>query len=466
MSFHDQIKADRDAALPDVAEIKTYRNYVKGKQRGTLTVQQERILRGLLGKNYCDNASKKALEAMTNRLDLTRFDVANPSVARWLADWWVTAQLADFSTDVHRATFRDGSHYGALRWDNARRRVTVHRERAWDGISGMYVHYGEDGQPLYAVKEWKAVEGLRRTLYHPHVIERWIADGDGWKPYALPGETSWMSPWVRPDGRPIGIPVVHFANVSMDDLPHGDSFLAGGLLGAQDDINDAQRDLSAAARLTGYLAFWATGVDLAKDANGNPIPLQLAPGAFFHSPRPDSRFGSLPAGDLSQLINNLHEKLYTFARNSSVPVHMITGGDWPSGEALLRAEQPLVDLVRNCAKRVGPAWASLAHKAVVLANVFGLEGLDEDAMITAVFAAPERRDLLTLGPVAASVAPYLSQRAILRMLGYSPTEVEQIMAERDQEAAQINARATPQAYGVNAAMAQPPATQDAADANA
>jgi hypothetical protein len=77
-SIHSRIEAERKAALPHADALKTFRNYARGMQRGTLTAGQERILRGLLGNRFADNVCKRILSELRNRLRLARFEVPSP----------------------------------------------------------------------------------------------------------------------------------------------------------------------------------------------------------------------------------------------------------------------------------------------------------------------------------------------------------------------------------------------------
>lgn len=438
MTMYDVLAQRRAATQPDAHHVSTFRAYAKGKQRATLTHGQSRILRGLLGHLFCDNICQMVLSRVTARLTLARFAVDGPATAAaaveaYLQEWWTLNQLDRLSVAVQYATLRDGNHGVALDWRDGR--VVCTREPWWNGTRGVWVAYDELGRPEYALKEWAQL----RTIWYPDRIERYQADGQGWQPRRLAGDPAWPVPWLDATGQPLGLPVVHFAAFDRpndgddadDATPdYGMSLLDGGVLGLQDEINDVQRDISAAARFAGYQMLYGTGVQPAYDEAGNERPIIVEPGAFFRDPSPDAQFGTLPAGSLQELERTLTVKLQAVSRMTGVPQHLISG-DWPSGEALLRAEQSLIDKATTLATALGPAWASVAHKATRLANTFGGAGLDEGSLLTAVFAPADRRDPLTLALIAEKRAPYVSRRETLRTLGYSPQEQERILAEMD-----------------------------------
>ena len=458
-NIHEEIEAEREAALPNAEDLVTYRRYARGKHEESLTPYQSRVLQGILGNDFCDNVVGRVLSELRNRLRLDRFDVAgegaaHEAVKEYLSDLWTLCRFRSLSGAVHYATMRDGDHAVSLAYlqrPNGERRVSVQREGWWNGKYGMFVAYDDYGLPSYAFKDWKGRDGRDyRTIYYDDRLERYRKEGDGWRPYALPTDPEdGVVPWTmngKPDGEPLGLPVVHFANIQVPQDPtgqgkkgevdplYGGSELAGGLLGLQDEINDIHRDITANARFNAYQMTYGTGIQERRDEEGKAIPYTPFPGAFFQSDNPDARFGRIEAGDVEPLRDTLRIKIEAISRGSSVPMFAIQG-EWPSGEALIRAEMPLIDKVETIAASVGPAWASVAHKATRLHNAFGGGDLDEDLMISAVFGPMVRRDELTQALIAEKKHPHISEKETLRILGYSPEDIERIMTEREEERA-------------------------------
>jgi hypothetical protein len=439
---HAELEAERDAAQPHPEKVSAFRSYALGRQRNTLTLGQMRILQGVVmgGNLHADNVCRMVVQSLANRLLLLRFAIAGQGSAAaqvegYLRELWTKNQLPALAAAAHYATLRDGNHAIMLSWQgDAAGRALLTRERWWNGDQGVYVAYDPLGGPRYAVKEWTAPEGLRRTVWYPDRLQRYLAGGDGWRPYALP--------WRDRAGRPLGIPVVHLAAADVpadgdqpsdDAAAYGSSVLDGGVLGLQDEINDVQRDITAAARFAGYQMLYATGVTPRYGLDGERERLVVEPGALFEDESPAAAFGTLPAGSLVELERTLTVKLQAVARQTAVPMHLF-GGAWPSGEALMRAERPLTDRVEALARVIGPAWSSIAHQATRLAQTFGGAQLDPDLLITAVFAPSERRDPLARSSIATAEAPFVSRRETLRTLGRSPEEIERILTELDQEA--------------------------------
>lgn len=465
-STHDRIDRERKAVMPSEftwADIQQFRDYYRGRHKSTITAAQKKLLESLTGNRFSDNLCRLIVNAVSNRTELLGWGVADDpagTVQEALTHLFIRNQLADFGYEVGLATIRDGNHAVGLRWvasatadtrnqrgdgSLSRRsgRVILRREPWWNGKTGMFVAYDDDGRPAYAVREWFHALGdpptqqRRRTIYFPGRIERYIAAGDGWRPFPLPGEPeTGIVLWERPDGRPLGIPVVHFPNGSDDDTPYGASDLDGGVLGAQDQINDLQVDLSAAARMTAFQMYTATGVAVERDAQGNAKPLGVGPGRTLQTESADGRFGVLPAGDLSQLERTYNLKVQAISVMTDTPIHVITG-NWPSGEALLKADMPLVQKVQRLIKAVGPSWTEVAHRSTELMNAFSDAELNEDALITATFSPAERRDEGALADIGLKKAQRLVEveriqsRWALKEAGVPDEEIDQVIADRE-----------------------------------
>lgn len=478
-SIHEQIESDRERAYPpgDVSLIRRFRDYARGRQRGTLTREQMKVLQGLLGNRFSDNVCRRILSVATARTEFLQWEVDNTAVSDFLEGVFIRNQVADMQSNVTFATLRDGNHAVAIRWlpDDTMEeggRIVLYRERWWDGREGVFFAYDETGAVGYAVKEWKehispTTVKKRRTLYLPNMIARYIEDGRGWRPFTVFDDVesdTYGGPgielWEKDDGSPLGLPLIHFPNGSDNDRPYGASHIDGGVLAFQDQINNIQHDISAASTMAGYQQTWSTGTALKKDSGGNDVMPQIGPGQHWHADDKDARFGVIPPGDLAALEKAYMLKIGAVSRMTSTPTHFFTG-QWPSGEALIRAEIDLVEFVRDLVRSIGPAWSSVAHRSTEIYNVFHTGGpdLDEEPLIQAIFADPARRDPLTLTQIAVQQAEFISKREQLRLTGHSEQQIDKIMKEREDEAGAAAERMRVAfSAGEPAATGFPPAT--------
>jgi hypothetical protein len=432
---HSEIDEIRKLETPDAADLKTYRRYARGAHNKTQTADQRRAFAGRSLNATADNVLKLILSTAASRLDFTGWEAAPPrelidaegnapapaveaaaGVQRYLEGLYVRNQIARKQYETTFAQLRDGNHAVSLRWKPGASeadpgRVTIHRERWWDGTSGIFVGTDDVDEPAWAVKDWSEfISGKlrkRRVVYYADRFERYIEDGKAWQPYPLPGDPlevirPGVLPWVRAGGKPLGLPVVHFPNGSDDDSPYGLSDLMG-LIGLQDDLNSIQGDIAAAAAFTGYQIIWTAGGLLGADSSATDRKgrLIVGPGSILSFEAADAKAGAISAGDMGQLTKSHEYKRSTIAVDSSTPIHLISG-DWPSGDALIRAEMPLIDKVVRLARVDGPQWVLVGHRGTEIENAFGGGGLNEDALLTAVFAPPERLDALTQAQVAAA----------------------------------------------------------------
>ncbi|MCA1596081.1 MAG: hypothetical protein LC772_06620 [Chloroflexi bacterium] len=488
-AIHEQIKIDRNTYRDDPFEVKTFRQYAKGKHAIILTPKQKLILRNLLANRFCYNVSHQIIAEARDRLEMERWHCQDEQVENWVNDFYGTARLQARQNQVHYDALRDGNTCVALGWDPNRMQVQMYREDWWDGERGTFVGYDELDNVYYACKDWpdviKGIEldpttgylnygvgmvnqaVIRRTIWFDDRLERWVSmdGGASWRPFELPGDGGWPVPWLKRDGTPGRIPIVHFANSTRGAGNYGMSEIDGGAVGYNDQLNDLEWAMSACGRLTAFQMITGTGVKLTPDPRNNnrPTPPEFGPGQFIWSSNKDARFGHIPPGDAKALIQLHDTKLQHLAQMTRTPCHLI-GGVWPSGDAILRAEKPAVGKAQEQISIFTDAWVSVAHKAVEVWNRYSSGPLlnedSQSAMLSCEFANPERRDPLSMSMIVNNMGDRISAREGLRMMGYTADQIEMIMDEKAEEdrqkieAAQVGfSRGLPGATGVSPSIA-------------
>lgn len=472
--IHARIKLDRDTVSIQKGfvwnHVQAFRDYANGKHSVVLTDKQKQILRNLINERFCDNVCNQIVSEATGRINFLKWESKNEKVSEWLAKWRAVAKIQARQLDIHYKSLRDGNFALAVNWDAKNKRPQIYKEDWWNGIDGIYIHYGDDDSMEYAVKQWsyltlKTVNGQltqlhvsRRVIWFEDRVERWesinSAESDSWYPAPLDSDLDynnnvvWPMPWVDSKGEPLGIPYVHFPNVGRTYGNYGVSELDGGVLGFQDQINDLQYNISMAGRMTGAQQYYATGVkQKMKPGTNDPEPIIVDAGVFHTSTNDKSQFGVLPAGDIDGLLSAYNLKLKRVAQMTGTPLHAITGGDWPSGDALLRAEMPAVGKAIKQINQYKDAWVSVATMAMKIHNVFSSEekinySIDE-GIIEAVFEDPEKRDAVSRSIIVHNLAGVVSKREGLRLMGYSKERAEEIYeesVEEEEEAAEALSR--------------------------
>jgi hypothetical protein len=482
LTIHEQIDNDRGRRKKYWSKIPTYRLYAAGEQQFKLPPKIKEILEGLTEHEFQDNVCGQIIAEARDRCTFEGWAVSGPKedkdpseeppkppvipgvpnppppkvvpspesqaadkVEQFLSDLYATCNVDRRSGEVHYDAFRDADTFVCLEWDAGEKREDMRRDQAWDGNSGTYMAYGDNDRPKYAVRQWvedTEEKWWRKNIYWPDRIERYVSKdmGTSWQRNPLPikdefgkqvGVEAWPVPWLDDEGQPMGIPVIHFLNSGKGELLYGTSELAGGVLGAQDHLTSMQYDMAGGSRMTAFQIYTAVGVAL-------NTKLNVGAGELWIADKPDAAFGVLPPGDMSQIISVYMLKLQRLSQMTRTPYHIITGGDWPSGEALMRAEQPAIGKAESQIKRLKDCWVQVAHMAIKIHNRFGsgpkLATDPKVARITARFASPDRRDPLSRSAIVANIREDVSPQERLRIMGYPPDRVNAIMEEMDAHA--------------------------------
>ncbi|MFE4451428.1 phage portal protein [Streptomyces sp. NPDC056796] len=152
------------------------------------------------------------------------------------------------------------------------------------------------------------------------------------------------------------------------------------MMALQDRINQTVFDTLVAQTYTSHEVRYATGMappiqrdpetgDPLLDASGNPIPIPINHNAkrFLFAEDPDVKFGSLPAGPISSLIDSIDMSIRHLAAVSQTPPHHLLGQIANlSAEALLAAETALSRKVTEFRNSFGESWERVFRLAAEL----------------------------------------------------------------------------------------------------
>jgi hypothetical protein len=445
---NEQVASDRHNALFGIdkwEDLNIYRRYARGHQAVTLTDEQKKILRLVIGNKFCDNVCHQIVSEARDRIIFRGWKCKAKKVGDWLESFRKSVNLDFRLSSIIYDTLRDGNHAVAVNWQDNKKKPQIYRENWWNGSDGVFITYNDTDEPSYAVKEWITDEGIRRNVWFDNRLERYLSPEGGaeWLPFRLDSDPEqWPIPWTKdktPTGEPLHIPYIHFANNGQTFENYGVSELSGGVIGFQDQINDLHYAITAAGRFTGYQMVTVSGIVLVVDpVTGKTREVEVAPGMVLMSADKDTKWGVIPAGDCSQLIAILDKKMQRCSQMTRTPFHRISGGDWPSGEALLRSEQPAIGKAENQIKRLVSCMEMMGHRATEINNALGSDAkLQEDiekAPVEADFMAPERRDPLSKSIIVTNLGDKISNKEALRIMEYSETEADQIIEEKKEEA--------------------------------
>ena len=398
MSFLDYLS---EAETARQKAIVAARNYHEGNHEVHLSDRMKEFL-NLQGDSnkFRLNVCRAVVSAVSERLIVAGFDTSEqPDAneeklqAKWAWEVWQANRMDAKQDDVHDGTLRDGEFFVIVDWDgeSGYPRFTPHQrfcstETSGDGF-GVRMIYPDDNlysPPSYAVKEWTETlwtdkgrqTRRRRTFYYPNRIERFFYDMAGWKPLEEPGQT-WPVPWVDAATRPLGIPVIHFANKDLrceawDAIP------------MQDATNKTLIDLLAAADMSAFRVFVALGWIPTKDgkppATDGSNWLQIAPGQVLGTTRSKAEAGMevIEPADLGGLRDLVNQEIFWTAAITDTPVsRFVASGQVASADTLKEQQEPLEAKVINRRVRLGNGWEDCMAMARKLANLYGGAGLNE-----------------------------------------------------------------------------------------
>jgi len=360
------------------------RQYADGEHAMKLTPEMTAMLRldpqhagAPFAVNHCGNI----VATPVDRLEVTSIDCNNPTGSVWVKELLDANRFDGLQLDLHEAAIGDGNSFLLVEYDNETKEVILTHEQAYDGIEGVIVVYSANKRkPAAAIKIWqetltskdKVTNISRVNIYWPDRVEKYLIDGEIISKYQ-PMDKAWPEPWML-DGKPIGVPVIHFRNDGKRYNAYGVSILEG-VIPIQDILNRTLMSMTMTAELTAFPIRYMFGAK---------PPAQVTPGMFFHvAPGVDPKtnlpatpsaeqvawysaikIGSLPQGDLSQYLGQaqfLIEQMYMISR---IPMTKTVSAN-TSGEALKQLEAGLLGRLRRLHVSFGNSWedaVTLAHR--------------------------------------------------------------------------------------------------------
>jgi hypothetical protein len=349
-------------------KLRLLRGYYAGEHQTVLTERQLQFL-GKTRLSFRHNLCRAVIDILAERLAVQSFLAEDPAAERYAAaanGWWVLNNAAQLENELYMSALIDGQAFLLVAWDAEAEKPLWVPHLAYDGASGVKLHYDPDtGSPVFASKRWQTLRlndgrlasgSTRLNLYFPDRIEKYVSDATGefaelgWRRYTDAADEPWPLPWLNEDGEPLGIPVVPFSI--------GESELLD-LIPLQDALNKIDLDLLAAADYAGFRVLWLAGVPpLTDPKTGKELPIELSPGRVLRFSAPDAKVGDVPPADLSQLILTAQYWIQALAGLSRVPQFLFQAqtGDKPSGESLRMQEIGLLSKLQRYQNLFGGGW--------------------------------------------------------------------------------------------------------------
>lgn len=356
------------------------------------------------------NIPRLLVDSLAERLRVTGFDGVNV----W--DEWKRSDLDQLAAVAHREALTLGDAF-AIVWarPDGSPRVTIESAQQIAAIT-------DPGSRTItaAVKRWESAAGTHAVLYLPDRIERHRSD--------QPGATTTGFRLVETIDNPLGIvPVVRFRNGGrlLDD---GVSEMRD-VLSLTDAVVKLTTDLLTSSEYAARPRRWATGVELVEDEETgeatNPFPEN---DRMLISEDPGSKFGQLPGSDLAGYEAGIGVLMRQISAVSGLPEHMLgIGGDNPTSADSIRASEAALTAKAEAKQAAfGKSWEDVARLIVAVRD-----GVDPASVNPSVqWADPTTRSVAQEADAAVKLfaAGLLPQAYVLKKLGYTEAEVEQIKA--------------------------------------
>ncbi|MFJ8384728.1 phage portal protein [Streptomyces sp. NPDC094438] len=327
-----------------LTQIRRYAEYYEGNQ-ATMPFSQA-IYNTAFGdtfRSWSDNFCALIVDAVNERMTVTGFRMTkDPDADEDAQQIWQRNQMDVQSSAAHLDAMIHGESY-AIVWAGVDGEPVISCESA----EHVVVQYTPGSRTeLDAAAKFFTDDWGRQyvTLWTPEYIYTSVANG-----------LDWLEPVRAPHLLGV-VPVVPISNrarltgTAQSDLK--------AIIPLQDAINKTITDALVASEMAAFPARFVTGLEIAEDADGNPIePFRVAIDKVLQAEDPNAKFGQFAAADLSNystLVDLLTKHLASIAR---LPHWMIDSTGQPAtGEGAEAAEYGLVAKINERILYFGRAW--------------------------------------------------------------------------------------------------------------
>jgi len=429
----DFLKDAANMGVKRLEDYKRFEDYYCGEHRVQLNDREREYLEAS-GFRYAENFCETIVDTHASRMAVSGFGAASgdDALAKFALDLWSENDLDAGQTQVHEGLVKLGDFFVIVEPEEGRLPCVTPLTPS----QGKAVY--DSGEMIYFVKVWNTVRfsasnpqgrKIRRmNIYWPDRIDKWFcpdSEGDTWGAYKdREDEEGNSKEWTmdgEPDGDPIGIPVIHFAN---KPSPFYGRSVLRGVIPQQDSLNKSLIDFYWVMDAQGWPQQWGTGTT----ADG----VKRHPGSLWTSESAEARFGQLDPADPEKSIKAIESQITRMASRSETPLHlMLAGGNLPSGETLKTSESGLTRATKNRQIANGPGWRNTVKIAARIEKAFGeSDPTDEGKLATRWERAESRQELDEANTAVLWSGLGVSRDTILSRLGFDPEDEQK---KRDAE---------------------------------
>jgi hypothetical protein len=418
------LKEQVAAVLNRRNEYKEAKAYYEGDVPETFATARLRRAFKTTGDRSRLNFCRPVVDAVGDRLEIASITGDTVRATSVINAAWEANDLGLEAMEVNRTTLVYGDCY-VMVWPDEDGVTRI----SYNSPENMALVYDPENprKKLYAVKVWRASE--EETRLNVYTAKRIVK-------YKTKGDLDEGANWTQVDSveNPFGeVPVFHFRTERpFGRAEHKDAYDAQNAINKLFITNMFTIDYQGAPQRYALSQVSETGdiVDFEEDESEreNIGALKNGPGELWYLKGVHTVGEFKPA--TSEVfwgpIDSLRESI---AALTKTPVHyLVRNNNQPTGQSLRVSEAPLLKKVHDRQLSLGYSWRE------VFRFILKLEGIVSNVIV--LWAPHESLDELERWDVALKkINSGLSHKQALREGGYTEQQIDQIMAERDAEAA-------------------------------
>jgi hypothetical protein len=425
-ALHIKLALEKIAAKQHA--IQTYENYYDGKHALNFASEKFTTQFARRLQSFRDNLCKTAVKAPADRLEVIGF-AANKNSEIYNKSWetWKYSKMPRIAKRVHRAAFKTGDAY-VLVWADKAGRARI---AAQDARNCCVFYDGETNEIEFGAKVWQGTDRfVYVTLYYPDRIEKYRSNreqANGNVPTTAAAYSQRQpdgEPW--PIANPTGVcPLFHFG-------------LEGSILDDVIPLNDALNkeiaDLLVSSEANSLRQRWSTGISYEVDPESGKqiIPFERA-SQWVASSEIGAKFGEFADASLADFLAVVTDFRNEIANVAGIPqyyFHLGTG-DFPSGEALRKAESRFAALIGDAQLDFGETWAAVIKFAMQLDGEISTDSVDliETRWTPAAPMSDDEKVDLAIKKKQIGV----SDRQNLSEVGYTESDIKKMQTENAEQ---------------------------------
>lgn len=409
-----------------------YQKYFNGKPSLALASEKFRTKFGNQLKEFSDNLCRTCVVAPCDRLEVVGFsDETDKAVFDAAWKLWKYSSMPRFAKRIHKDAFKYGDAYIVVWADGA----GAARIFPVDARQCCVWYNSETNRVERGARLWRDTLDKRfyLTLYYSDRIEKYVSKATYESSSGCPAKADAFLPREVEGEQPgdlvneSGIcPMFHFGieNSILDDV-----------MPLNDALNKEICDLLIASESNSQIQRWTTGISYATDEETGKkiIPFDFGD-TYITTEKEQARFGEFAEKTLTGFLDVINDFRMEIARVTGIPAYyfMLEKGQFPSGEALRKAESRFTSLITDAQRDFGETWSTAVAFGLWLDNKtpnFSVEKAAGNQIQTAWSPASPMSETEKVDLAARKKSIGVSDKRLQSEVGYTDADIEQIEAD-------------------------------------